>query len=150
MNNVVTISGEQWRDSAIHIHVSILSQTSLPSRLPHNIEQSSLCYTVGPCWLSILNIAVQPSFWTVGTEPILKLILITIFPKYGVSSTCEKPVILEVQMHAVSVFNLPPAPEILLSQYCLNPPIFISTTRPLSKSAPLFTWITSMVFQLTC
>ena len=23
------------------------------SRLPHNIEQSSLCYTVGPCWLSI-------------------------------------------------------------------------------------------------
>ena len=23
-----------------------------------NIEQSFLCYTVGPCWLSILNIAV--------------------------------------------------------------------------------------------
>ena len=23
-----------------------------------NIEQSSLCYIVGPCWLSILNIAV--------------------------------------------------------------------------------------------
>ena len=23
-----------------------------------NIEQSSLCYTVGPCWLSILNITV--------------------------------------------------------------------------------------------
>ena len=28
-------------------------QTSLPSRLPRNIEQSSLSYTVGPCWLSI-------------------------------------------------------------------------------------------------
>ena len=27
---------EQGRDSAIHIHVSILPQTSLPSRLPHN------------------------------------------------------------------------------------------------------------------
>ena len=27
-------------------------------RLLYNIEQSSLCYTVGPCWLSILNIAV--------------------------------------------------------------------------------------------
>ena len=25
--------------------------------LLHNIEQSSLCYTVGPCWFSILNIA---------------------------------------------------------------------------------------------
>jgi len=35
--------------------VSILPQTPLPSRLPHNIEQSSLCYRVGPCWLSILN-----------------------------------------------------------------------------------------------
>ena len=46
----------QQRDSVIH--VSILSQTSLPSRLPHNTEQSSLCYTVGPCWFSILNMAV--------------------------------------------------------------------------------------------
>ena len=56
-NNIVIVSGEQWRDSAIHIHVSILPQTPLPSRLPH-IEQSSLCDTVGPCWLSISNIAV--------------------------------------------------------------------------------------------
>ena len=30
----------------------------LPSRLPHNTEQSSLCYTVGSYWLSILNIVV--------------------------------------------------------------------------------------------
>ena len=30
-------------------------QTLLPSRLPHNIEQSSVSHTVGPCWLSILN-----------------------------------------------------------------------------------------------
>ena len=29
-----------------------------PSRLPQNNEQSSICYTVGPSWLSILNIAV--------------------------------------------------------------------------------------------
>ena len=54
----VTVSGGQQKDSAIHIHVSIVLQTPFPSRLPHNIEQSSLCYTVGPCWLSILNIAV--------------------------------------------------------------------------------------------
>ena len=55
-NNVVIVSGEQRRDSAICIHVSILPQTPLPSRLPHNIEQSSMCSPVGPCWLSILNI----------------------------------------------------------------------------------------------
>ena len=44
--------------SHIHIHVSILPQTPLPSRLPHNTEQSSLCYAVVPCQLSILNPAV--------------------------------------------------------------------------------------------
>ena len=44
--------GDQRRDSAIHTHVSILPQAPLPSGLPHNIEQSSVCYTVGPCWLS--------------------------------------------------------------------------------------------------
>ena len=58
INNVVIVSSEQQRDSAIHIHVSILLQTPLPSRLPHNTEQSSLCSTAGPCLWSILNIAV--------------------------------------------------------------------------------------------
>ena len=61
MNNVGIVSGGQQRDSAIYIHVTILLQAPLPSRLPHNIEQSSLCYTVGPCWLSILNTAVWTS-----------------------------------------------------------------------------------------
>ena len=54
MNNIVVVSGEQRRDSAIHTHVSILPQTPVLSRLPHNIEQSSTCYMVGPYWLSIL------------------------------------------------------------------------------------------------
>ena len=58
INSIVIVLGGQWRDSAIHIHVSILPQTPLPSRLPYNTEQSSLCYIVGPCWVSILNIAV--------------------------------------------------------------------------------------------
>ena len=51
------------------MYVAILPQTPLPSRLPHNIEQSSLCYTnqAGPCWLSILNIAVCTS--PTQTEP---------------------------------------------------------------------------------
>ena len=45
-------------NSATHIHVSILPQSPLLSRLPHNSEQSSLCYKVGPCWLSILKTAL--------------------------------------------------------------------------------------------
>ena len=45
INNVVTVSGGQQRDSAIHIHVSSLPQTRLSSRLPHSIQQSALCYT---------------------------------------------------------------------------------------------------------
>ena len=43
INNVVIVSGEQQRDSAIHIHVSIPPKTPLPSRLSQNIEQSSPC-----------------------------------------------------------------------------------------------------------
>ena len=52
MTNNVDIA----RDSAMHVHVFISPQIPFPSRLPHNTEQSSLCYTVGPCWLSISNI----------------------------------------------------------------------------------------------
>ena len=54
--NVVLFSGVQENDSVIHIYTSILFQILSPIRLLHNIEQSSLCYTVGPCLLSILNI----------------------------------------------------------------------------------------------
>ena len=72
INNVVIVSGEQWRDSAyvyvyiyIYIYISILPQIPFTSRLACNTEQSSMChtigsmcYTIGFCWLSILNIAV--------------------------------------------------------------------------------------------
>ena len=58
INNVVLVSGIQKSDSVIHIQVSILFQILFPFRLLQNIEQSSLCYTVGPYWLSILNIAL--------------------------------------------------------------------------------------------
>ena len=57
--NVVLVSAVQQSESAIHIHVSILFQILFPFRLLLNIEQRSLCYTVGPCWLSILNIVVR-------------------------------------------------------------------------------------------
>ena len=53
INNVVLVSGVQQTDSVIHIHVSILFQIIFLFRLLQNIEQSSLCYAIGPCWLSI-------------------------------------------------------------------------------------------------
>ena len=62
INNVVLVSDIQQSDSVIHIHVSILFQILFLIRLLQNIEQSSLCYTVGPCWLSILNIVVCRDF----------------------------------------------------------------------------------------
>ena len=42
----MVVSSGQQRDSAGHIHVSILSQTPFPSSLPYDSEQSSLCYTM--------------------------------------------------------------------------------------------------------
>lgn len=41
-NNAVMVPGEQQRDSAISIHVSILRQMTLPTGLLHNFEQSSM------------------------------------------------------------------------------------------------------------
>ena len=57
MNNV-TVSGVWQSDSVIHIHVSILFHILFPLRLLYNVEQGSQCYSVGPYWLSILNIAM--------------------------------------------------------------------------------------------
>ena len=47
-NNIVRVSGAPCRDSALHIHVSLLPPTPLSSSLSHVTEQSSLCYTLGP------------------------------------------------------------------------------------------------------
>ena len=43
--------GHNWSDLAVAAFFPLIQAA-------HNIEQSSLCYTVGPCWLSILNTAV--------------------------------------------------------------------------------------------
>ena len=55
------VSDVQQSNSVIRIHVAILFQIFCPFGLLQNIEQHSLCYTVGPCWLSILNIVVCTS-----------------------------------------------------------------------------------------
>ena len=62
MNDVVVVSGERWRDSVIHTHVSILPQTPLPFKLAHNIEQSSICYTIGPAIFKMNNQQNSPFF----------------------------------------------------------------------------------------
>ena len=50
----------RWQQSAQwYINVFVLFQILFPFRLLQNIEQISLCGTEGPCWLSILNVAVS-------------------------------------------------------------------------------------------
>ena len=68
----------------IHIHVSILPQTPLPSRL-HNIEQSSMCYTVGTCWLYILLYFI---FATLGLHFGAQVSLVV---SYELNSTTPNP-----------------------------------------------------------
>ena len=58
INIIVLLSHVQQSDSDIHIQVSIIFQILFPFSLLQNNEQSSLCCTVGPCWLSIVYIAV--------------------------------------------------------------------------------------------
>ena len=45
-------------DSIIHTHISIILLIIFLYWLLQNIEYSSLCYTLGPHWLSILDIVV--------------------------------------------------------------------------------------------
>ena len=47
------VSGEQWRGTQPYIYMDPFS-LKFPSRLPHNIEESSMYYTSSPCWLFIL------------------------------------------------------------------------------------------------
>ena len=65
IDNIVLVSSVQQSDLVIHIYVSILFQILSPFRLLlHNVEQSSLYHTQGPCWLPILNTAVYMSIQT--------------------------------------------------------------------------------------
>ena len=56
MNNTVLVSGIEQSDLFTHVHVSILFQILFPFRILQTTEQRYLCYTVGPSWLSILNV----------------------------------------------------------------------------------------------
>ena len=58
INNSLLFSGVQQSHAVRQVHVSIHFQTLSPFRLLLITEQSSLSYTISPCWLSIFNIAV--------------------------------------------------------------------------------------------
>ena len=64
ITSVVIVSHRQQRDSATHIHVSILPQTPFPFRLSHSIEQSSLCCTVGDIQINSLKINFKNQFFS--------------------------------------------------------------------------------------
>ena len=57
IKNVMLVSGAPQSGSVLHIHVSSFQILS-PYGLLQNVEWSSLCYTVSPCWLSVLYIVV--------------------------------------------------------------------------------------------
>ena len=57
-NKDVLVTGVQQSKSVIPIQVYILTQIVFPLGLLQNIELSSLYYTLGPCWLAILNMCV--------------------------------------------------------------------------------------------
>ena len=80
-------SDVQQIGSVIRVQESIAFQILLPFRLLQNIGQSSLCYTVGPCQLSILLINV--ALCTCGTPnlPLPRLLPDHLMP--GHSSLCS-------------------------------------------------------------
>ena len=66
------VSGGQQRDPAIDAHVSVLPQTPLPSRLPHNIKRISLCYTVKER-VNHLVMSNSVTQWTVAFQASLSM-----------------------------------------------------------------------------
>ena len=60
-HKVVLISPIQQSKSVIHLHISIPFQICFLYRLLHGIEYIVLCYTVGPCYLSILYVISTPN-----------------------------------------------------------------------------------------
>ena len=78
----MTVPGEQRRAESYVYTYLFFPQTPVPFRLPHNIEQSSLCYTVGPCWLSTLNTRVYiPTSNSLSHLLLTPLVTISLFFK---------------------------------------------------------------------
>ena len=64
----------QVNNEGTQTYIYILPPTPLTSRLPRNIEQISMCYTVGPCSVQLLSrvhLFVTP--WTVACQASLSI-----------------------------------------------------------------------------
>ena len=89
----MTVSGRQQRSLARHIHVSILPRTPFPSRLQHNIEQSSLratlgrssCFKTSQRYLTMSNAVIFDTHTFLPTLQFLSFLMIFFF---SLSHTC--------------------------------------------------------------
>ena len=59
--NVVLVLGVQQSESVVHMHICMLLKVLFPYRSLQSTEQSSLCYTEGPYWFSVLYIVMCQS-----------------------------------------------------------------------------------------
>ena len=110
-----------------YIHMYPFSPTPLPSRLPRDIKQSSLCCTVGPFWLFILNLAMYtcpsqlsnhpllPSFHLATISSFSRSVSLLLFCKYHLflDSTCKGHHTIFLLLWLHSVWHTP-APSMLL------------------------------------
>ena len=81
INNTVIVSGEQWRDSAIHTDVSILPQTPLPSRLPHDTD---------PCATQWALLVIHFEYSSVYRQPWMCSLSLWVSFCFVSKSTCIK------------------------------------------------------------
>ena len=81
----------------IYIAINICTHsppTPLPSRLSHNMEQSSLCYRVGPCWQPLNfedDIVCVGQDWVQGPNVIARPALRSFNPEFWVFPTAATP-----------------------------------------------------------
>ena len=93
-NSVVIVSGDQRKDSDIHIHVSILPQSPLPFKLPHDcslsprIELTLLGFVRQPITEWSLQIPENPALASPPNPPYL----VTLQPQ--LKSECDPSLLL--------------------------------------------------------
>ena len=109
INNVVIVSGEQWRDLAIHVHGSILFQIPLPSRLAefHVLHSRSLLVIhskYSSVYMPIPNSpTIPPTLATIN--PFSKSVNLFLFCKFTCSVSFQIPHIRNaVRYFSVSVW----------------------------------------------
>ena len=112
--DVLLVTGVQESKSVISIQVYILIQIVFPLGLLQNIELSSLCYTLGPCWLAILNMCVHPvtsvmTQWAVAHQTPLSMGWEALF-KYSTVYICGQYANIHSVIYiCIHMYIVPPA-----------------------------------------